>query len=256
MRKLLSTLLVVSAIFLPHSSQTLAHANDSAETPLQIDWPHVVNGSGSYAATQPRTQDHLEWQILDGGVGVFQLIGWGQAATQMEHYLANTGQTLYVNPQQMLTSIPAWREQLEAQAQRMLQQAQRIDTYAAVRYASPIVLKSGWLPARVTRQENPDWYFAVGSFSYQLVLNVKMEPTLQPGRPVTAYVSMDIYVYDRYDWDEGRGTSIGGLYLANEVIGQLHRAGLAHDYDVRGTTHLNFVTVLRQDCDTCTNSAY
>ena len=160
MRKLLSTLLVVSAIYLPHSSQALAQVNHSAETPLQIDWPHIVNGSGSYAATQPRTQDHLEWQILESGVGVFQFIGWGQAATQMEHYLANTGETLYVNPQQMLDAIPTWREQLEEQTQRMLRQVQRDSADATAKQSTAIVLKSGWLPARATRQEKPRLVFS------------------------------------------------------------------------------------------------
>ena len=240
-KKLLSAIVILGALNVATPSNVQAVESHSVEIPQQLAWPHVVNGSGAYASRKPVFKDQAEWALLDEGADAFKLVGWSQAAVQMEHYLANTGETLFIDPLQMMNALPNWRTQVESQVLQMLQQA----PFASVTPYT-MVMQSGWLPARATRQENPDWYFALGSFSYKLVLTIVTENPPRPDQGIMAHVGLTIYVYDRYDWDDGRGTSIAGLYFANELIGQLHRAGLAHDYDVKGTAHLDLATVLRQ----------
>lgn len=250
-KKLLSAMVIIGALNAATPSDVQAVDSHSAETPLQPAWPHVVNGSGAYASMKPVFKDQAEWALLYEGVDAFKLMGWSQAAIQMEHYLANTGDTLFIDPLQMMNALPNWRTQVESQVLQMLQQA---PSASATPYT--VVMQSGWLPARATRQENPDWYFALGSFSYKLMLTIATEKPSGPDQGTMVHVGLTIYVYDRYDWDDGRGTSIAGLYFANGLIGQLHRAGLARDYDVKGTARLDLATVLRQGCDTCTTAPY
>lgn len=250
-KKLLSAILIIGALNTATPGYLYATDSHSAETPLQPAWPRIANGSGVYASVKPVFKDQAEWALLYEGADAFKLVGWNQAALQMERYLANTGETLFIDPLQMLNALPAWRTQVESQVLQMLQQAPPAS-------ANPytVVMQSDWSPARATRQENPDWYFALGSFSYKLMLTIVAEKWSGPNQGIMARVGLTIYVYDRYDWDDGRGTSIAGLFFANELIGQLHRVGLARDYDVKGTAALNFATVLRQACDTCAISPY
>ncbi len=250
-RKLLCAILIIGVFNIATPSDLHAATGHSADTPLQPAWPRIANGSGVYASVEPVFKDQAEWALLYEGVDAFKFVGWSQAAIQMEHYLANTGETLFIDPLQMMNALPNWRTQVESRALQMLQQAPPAS-------ANPytVVMQSGWLPARATRQENPDWYFALGSFSYKLMLTIVTEKPSRLDQEIMAHVGLTIYVYDRYDWDDGRGTSVAGLYFANELIGQLHRAGLARDYDVKGTAQLDLATVLRQGCDTCATSPY
>jgi len=255
-RKLLSAILIIGVFNIATPSHLRASDSHSAETPLQPAWPHIVAGSGAYASVEPMFKDRAEWELLDIGTEAFKVIGWNQAATQMQRYLANSGEMLYVDPLQMLSALPEWRAQVESQVLKMLQQASHASKDASTVISGVNVIQSEWLPARATRQENPDWYFALGSFSYKLVLTLETESPVVADQANVVHVGLTVYVYDRYDWDDGRGTSIAGLYFANELIGQLHRAGLARDYDVKGTATLNFATVLRQGCDTCATFPY
>jgi hypothetical protein len=255
-KKVLGTITIVCVLSIATPIHVDAEQLHAAEIPLQLAWPHVVNGSGEYASIQPAFEEQAEWRVLSGGSNIVQFIGWGQAAMQMQHYLANTGETIPVDPLQMMAVLPGWSEEVQTEYLQLLQQAceRLVQEPGGGRYT--VVAQSDWLPARVTRQENPDWHFALGSFSYKLVLKIETVTPLRAGQPNMLCASLMIYVYDRYDWDEGRGTSIAGLYLANEVIGRLHRAGLARDYDVKGVTRIDFTTVLRQPCDTCMTLSY
>ncbi|WMX45057.1 hypothetical protein RGF97_09605 [Streptomyces roseicoloratus] len=42
-------------------------------------------------------------------------------------------------------------------------------------------------------------------------------------------------VWDRYNWDEGKGVSIGPLEIPDGQMAKLHRVGLAQEFDMSGS---------------------
>ena len=47
-------------------------------------------------------------------------------------------------------------------------------------------------------------------------------------------LELRINVFDRYNWDEGKHTNIGGVEIPDTLLGRLHKVGLAREYEVRG----------------------
>ena len=239
-KKLLSAIVVIGVLSTSSPTYLRAAQVNSTQTPQQPIWPHGVTGSGLYASANPTLQDRAEWHVLSGGAGLFQIIGLGQAATLMEHYLANTGETVSVDPLRMLNDLPSWHADVESQTRQMSQQARQLivtergSLSARTRYT--LLMRSDWIPAHATRAESLDWYLAVGNFSYKLMLTVTVDIAADTSDITLAHAGLSIYVYDRYDWDDGRNTAMGGLYIPNEWFGRLHRAGLARDYEVEGLT--------------------
>lgn len=43
-------------------------------------------------------------------------------------------------------------------------------------------------------------------------------------------------VWDRYNWDEGKGVSIGPLDIPDGEMAKLHRTGLAQEFDMSGSS--------------------
>ncbi|MFD3790522.1 hypothetical protein [Streptomyces cyaneofuscatus] len=43
-------------------------------------------------------------------------------------------------------------------------------------------------------------------------------------------------VWDRYNWDEGKGVDIGPLDIPDGQMAKLHRVGLAQDFDMAGSS--------------------
>lgn len=39
---------------------------------------------------------------------------------------------------------------------------------------------------------------------------------------------------DQYNWDKGKGVTIGPLEVTDEELAKLHRAGLAQEYTITG----------------------
>jgi hypothetical protein len=74
---------------------------------------------------------------------------------------------------------------------------------------------------RVRRDESADWFFAVGDYSYWWQAD-----------PISGEIT--VQVRDKYNWDQGKNVNILGVPIRDEVLGSLHQAGLAQEYEVIG----------------------
>lgn len=45
-----------------------------------------------------------------------------------------------------------------------------------------------------------------------------------------------VHTFDRYNWDKGKQVSIGPITVKDEELAKLHRAGLAREYEVGGSS--------------------
>lgn len=191
------------------------------------------------AVEQPLLGDVFLEQLLYAGSSVLEWLGWQDAALHMRHYLDGSGETLAIDPQRMLDAMPAFYGEVEAEAAHFLDQ---IGETISAEYHGADMLRtyrayfgdSGWKGSYATRDRSQNWYFAVGGFAYTFTAAVTVtRPERQSGTPV-AHIILQLHVYDRYDWDSGRGTNIAGIRVANEVIARLQAVGLAKEYIVVG----------------------
>jgi len=44
------------------------------------------------------------------------------------------------------------------------------------------------------------------------------------------------HVFDRYNWDSGKQTQIGPFTVTDDQMAEMHRAGVAQEYNISGST--------------------
>ena len=57
-----------------------------------------------------------------------------------------------------------------------------------------------------------------------------------PGGRPTVTVDYKTHVFDRYNWDTGKSVEIGGRTITDQQMGELHTAGVAQEYNIRGSS--------------------
>jgi hypothetical protein len=188
----------------------------------------VIHDGDSRPDVGPAWQDRILEQVLYAGSDLFTLLGLPESAQLMRHYLDGSGETLQIDIGVMLRDMPEWRADVERATSRLLADiAQRYGD--APGDPRSRCFTTAWLGAYSSRTNSPDWFFALGAFSYQVSADVHRAEYSQ-----RLVVKVQVHVRDRYDWDRGRGTWVAGLYIPNEIIGWLQQVGLARDFKVVG----------------------
>jgi hypothetical protein len=158
----------------------------------------------------------------------------------MRHYLGNTGSPLTVNVDNMMRDVPdlatAYTEQqklaMEAANKRIAQMGQITQTQKfqlTGERMSDVYCDQG---------TSADWFYAIGGFTYWYTAEVTVIPK-KGGAPQVQMV-FTLHVYDRYNWDQGKSVTIGGITVTDEQLGRLHRVGLAREYPINGTSSPHF----------------
>ena len=197
--------------------------------------PVAQIGSGEFAARSPECWDYLLLGALAFGANVFDLLDLDQAARSMRHYLGGTGQPVSIDPAQMLAEIPDVAREVQRQAAQFVAHiTSTLSLGDAPRGFQADFGGRPWQGGYARRDDNADWYFAIGGFSYSFTALAELK-TDRHAAPV-AHITLQLHVYDRYDWDSGHGVRLAELYVPNEWIGRLNAAGLAREYEVFGSS--------------------
>ncbi|MFD9161517.1 hypothetical protein ACFVZ8_05805 [Streptomyces sp. NPDC059558] len=79
-----------------------------------------------------------------------------------------------------------------------------------------------------------NWYYAVGGAQS----NVTGVMTVTPGADGKPVVGLDyqVNVWDRYNWDEGKGVTIGKFEIPDGEPSQQHKVGLAQEFNMAGSS--------------------
>jgi hypothetical protein len=79
-----------------------------------------------------------------------------------------------------------------------------------------------------------NWYYATGGFAYNLTGQVTVYPPETPGGEWRYVQDVTVNVRDRYNWDGSKSTQIGPFTVTDAQLQELHRAGLAQEYNMLG----------------------
>jgi hypothetical protein len=131
-------------------------------------------------------------------------------------------------PDDIMADIPAFKENVRAQAEKFAKVAFTQSRVAAAKrtFVSP------WESFN-TQKLSAGWFYALGTFSYSVAGSVWVRKVNGPWE--TELKSL-VYIFDRYNWYGGKATTIGPFTFTDEELGRMHLVGLAKEYNVRGTS--------------------
>lgn len=204
--------------------------------------PEAGDGSAEYGSVErswlERRYDEAQvvlWnRVADGA----DAMGLDNAARNMRHYLGNSGSEQNVAPEAMLRDLPGFREKANQTFEYEL--LPQIDERIAKEYnGQPLRFQvtTEWQGYYAEKGESEDWYYAIGGFSYAHGADVIVTPN--PDGSPHVEVEHQLHIFDRYNWDKGKGVDIMGVRVGDAQLGHLHEVGQAKEFEVWGTSGSN-----------------
>lgn len=202
-------------------------------------------GSGRHGSREPGVEERktqAKMYLLASGAG---WKGMSDASRYMSHYLSNDGTPMDLPVDKMMSDDSNFKVMVEAAIaneqndwrEKALEEFKKNGNKPV---AVPLETGSNGYTFSSTRQQN--WYYAVGSMNY----NITGVATVMPGDDGEPKVSMDYQVnaWDQYNWDKGKGVTIGPMDIPDGQPGSLHETGLAQEFAVSGSS-----STMRRDLD-------
>ncbi|MGQ0774735.1 MAG: putative alpha/beta hydrolase [Pseudonocardiales bacterium] len=200
--------------------------------------PEPDSGAGEFDSDSWWTKgdDYLKEEIAKKAADAAELIGYTDAARHLRHYLSASGDDLTVDPDHIMRDVPTFQAAVDqtasAEINRIAQEAAASGKYGTV----PI--STDWQGHIIREKENPNWYFAMGSIEYSVTGAATVHPPTTPGGQPQVDVDYKVHVWDRYNWDEGKNVKIGPITIHDEELAEMHRAGVAREYDMVGSSDM------------------
>ena len=195
--------------------------------------PSRKDGSGPYGVRTPIREDS-EIHLIFRGVAAGANFAWfarfvprlgnfenlPNASRHMNHYLDNSGKPLTIDMNEFM-KVPSVKKNVDTAVEKAKK------AIAQYRKDHKKILPTALIhgprgdSGKVSRNESEDWFFAVGDYGYSWQAN-----------PVSGEIT--VQVKDIYNWDQGKDVQILRVQIKDEILGSLHQAGLAREYEVKG----------------------
>lgn len=186
-----------------------------------------------------RADDLAFKELAEKAADAAEARGWTNAARHLRHYLENSGEDLVIDPDQLQRDVPKIQQQTDTIVNA---EVQRIAAEAAAtgNYGTPVPFQSEWKGPYIRQEDNPDWFYAMGGIQQSVTGVVTVQPPTVPGGEPTVSVDYQTHIFDRYNWDGTKSTTIpipgtDGITITDARMGALHTAGIAQEYNITGT---------------------
>jgi WXG100 family type VII secretion target len=216
--------------------------------------PTEGDGSGKHGSKErnliqqawDEAQKQLWYQIANAADSA----GMDDAARHMRHFLNNSGEDLSVSPEDILNDLPAFKEISQTAFQSDI--VESVNNRIANDYKGESMrfsITSDWRnygigqPSYTNQLSNEgNWFYALGTFSYCYGADVIVTPDIN-GEPQVR-IEYQMHVFDRYNWDAGKGVDIVGIPVPvpDTALGHLHQVGIAQEYEVWGSSESSTLT--------------
>ncbi|MFG2877787.1 hypothetical protein ACGFYU_22780 [Streptomyces sp. NPDC048337] len=192
-------------------------------------------GSGKHGA------EAIEWNDWVTRTKMQTLVVFGDgldlndASRHMKHYLDNTGTAMELPVDKMLSDDDGFQSHVDRR--HLLNREAEWRELALAEYernGGRAVVIPVETPNADYSFTGKNWYYAVGSARS----NVTGVVTVVPGADGKPVVGLDyqVNVWDRYNWDEGKGVTIGKFEIPDGEMGQQHKVGLAQEFNMAGSS--------------------
>jgi hypothetical protein len=199
--------------------------------------PPTDPGAGEHGSDPWYTRgDDLIMRELARNAALFaDTIGWTHAAHNLLHYLDNSGDDLKVSPDEMMRDATGFRADAD---KTIADEMRRIAAEAAANgtYGKPVEFTTGWKGYYIGPEESKDWFYAMGGIQYAVTGVATVYPPDHAGGEPRIEMQYQVHVFDRYNWDGDKSTQIGPFTITDEKMAEMHRAGVAQEYNIAGST--------------------
>lgn len=166
----------------------------------------------------------------EGAVVAATTAGQLNSASLLQHFLDGSGKPVKLSVDNMLNDMPWFKQSSDALTKDTMSAAIRAMPPG---YDGPVAfqsdytsLKADGTPARPDKFKNPDWWAAVGTFSYQT------SGVATPNGNGTYSVNSQTSIYDYYNFE----TTDEHPWPQASDLNKMHRAGWAQNFDTTGTS--------------------
>ncbi|KGM09019.1 hypothetical protein [Cellulomonas bogoriensis] len=198
-------------------------------------WPDADPGAGEHNSEFAWPDDYLTHQAALAAATALQW-KWPNASENLRHFLGNSGRPLEQDVDQMLVDLPGLSDEVARSQSLLTTEALARARAASVTEPVTFPVSTGWKGYYAKQDESTNWYYATGGFRYSLQGQVTVQPPTSPGGEWTYEQTTTVSTYDRYNWDGGKSTQIFGQTVTDEQLAELHRAGIAQEYHLYGTS--------------------
>ena len=214
--------------------------------------PEEGDGSGTHGNKKrnlaeklfDESQRQLWYRVADAA----DAVGMDDAARNMRHYLNNSGKNLSVSPEDILSDLPDFKKRADIAFQADIVEVAN-QKIASEYNGEPMgfQLTSEWRNYGLGQPNGSDqfsnegnWFYALGTFGYSYGADVVVIPGANDQPEVQ--IEYQMHIFDRYNWDAGKGVDIAGLPTPDTALGHLHQVGIAHEYEIWGSSKPSTIT--------------
>ena len=190
-------------------------------------------GSGTYKQRDSTIMDHAVHEAAALGAEMLSIL-WPDASHNLNHYLGNTGHPRDVDVDGMLQDAPGMRNEAEDQVKERASEAVAAAKQSGGSEPVTYPFTTEWKHYYVDKLESENWFYATGGCHYATAGTVTVYPPSSPDGEWTYDYDYQTHMADRYNWDGQKSTQIGPLTITDKQLQELHKAGLAQEYDLRG----------------------
>lgn len=204
---------------------------ESAPMPRPEPWQYPGDsegeGSGPHAQRGANLGDHIKHETVTSaayGMAPF----WPDASRNLLHFLDNSGKPLDMNTNGMLKELPSLQNNVNSDLNHMTSEA--VEKAKTSGYTGPVTYPfvTDWQDEYAEKSENANWFYATGGYQHATAGTITVYPD---GSYKYAY---QVHTADRYNWDGDKKTGIGPLTIHDTELQELHRAGIAQEFDLVG----------------------
>lgn len=217
------------------SSDSLGTAvvGTSVAEPVTPAWKPADGGAGEYDSQTAWPWDHAKKVLVEAAANVMSG-KWPDAARNLSHYLANTGEPLEQDVNRVLHDVPLFQAKVDETKTSLGEDA--VNRARASGATGPVTfpISTAWTGYYIHQSESANWFYAMGGVSYSLTGQVTVYPPTSPGGSYRYEVTTRVNLADQYNWDGGKSTEIGPITVTDDELARLHRQGLAREYRNEG----------------------
>ena len=206
-------------------------AGESAAMPRPEPWKYPGDsegeGSGPYAQRGANLGDYATHEAAASAAGLMQPF-WPDAARNLMHFLDNSGKPLDMNTDGMLKDLPKLQSKVNVDIESYADKA--VKDAKSSGYADPMTYPfvTDWQDNYAEKSENANWFYATGGYQHATAGTITVYPD---GSYTYKY---QVHTADRYNWDGDKQTGIGPFTVTDKQLQELHRAGIAQEFDLVG----------------------
>ncbi len=209
------------------------HADMPGVKPWQYQGDSDKEGSGPHAQRSPTLEDYATHEAATAAAWACSSM-WPDASANLQHYLGNTGDPQSMDVDKMLEDLPDLSDDTNADVTRMAEKAVEKSQETGATGPMTYPFTTAWDDEYATKQEDPNWFYATGGYNYATDGTITVYPPTDDNPEWTYKYDYRVHTADRYNWDGDKSTHIFGREITDKQLQELHRAGLAQEYDLVG----------------------